>query len=245
MCVFFACFSQAEQVAKSYIIGTEDIEYFPHYGKYSVGSSNFSGYARDIFDLFKVHSNENIIYKPLPIKRLYHSFINQGSVDFKYPDNPNWQVALKPDQQKIYYSAPISHFIDGTFVHIDNVSPNKQDILTLGIIRGFTPEAYLTMIKSGKVKVYEFSRTNKLINALTAKRVDAIYINVDVANYQKQANSQIVFNKTLPYKKGTYHLSTINHPQFIEDINQFLSENQPLIIELSDKYNLVAVNDFD
>ena len=74
--------------AATYSIGTEYIEYYPHYGKTSAESHEFEGYARLFFDDFSIKKDVSIEYTPQPIKRLYLNFLVKQSIDFKYPDSP-------------------------------------------------------------------------------------------------------------------------------------------------------------
>ena len=69
--------NNADSIAKnnptrSYEIGTEDIEYYPHYGRKNSSDDEFSGFARPFFDKFSNEYQLDFQYTPLPIKRLYN-----------------------------------------------------------------------------------------------------------------------------------------------------------------------------
>lgn len=76
--------------------------------------------------------------------------------------------------------------------------------------------------------------------ALEAKRINAIYINVDVAKFQMTNKSiaNLVFREDLPNTKGTYHISTLKHPEIINLIDQYIDENSLFIAELVQKLQL-------
>jgi len=233
----FCCTAQTT----TYLIGTEDIEFYPHYGKLSADSYEFEGYARLFFDDFSLKKDVSIEYVPQPIKRLYVSLLVNKNIDFKYPDSPKWNINQKAKlSNKIYYSDPIISYIDGIFVHQDNVNFTLNNIQVLGVIRGFTPEPFLDEIKSQQINVIEYSRSDHLLMALEAKRVSAVYINIDVANYhiKSKAITSLVFKKDLPFTQGKYHLSTIKHPEIIKLMNQYIEENSVSIRALAEKLQL-------
>ena len=92
------------------IVGVEQVDYLPHYGQDN--RNQYTGFARELFDAFAQHSGYQLLYKPLPVKRLYRAFLTDLSVDFKYPDHPQWKSALKKSQPP-FYSDPVVSYTDG------------------------------------------------------------------------------------------------------------------------------------
>lgn len=228
---------------QTYVVGTEDVEYYPHYGKKAPKSIEFSGYAREFFDDFSRQYLLNISYQPQPIKRLYLNLLVSKSIDFKYPDNPNWGQEVKLNQT-VYYSVPISYYTDGVFVHQDNKNMPFSNIKELGILRGFTPELLMENLELYKTKIRYFSRTSHMLLALKAKSIDAIYVNTDVAFYQiKLLNiPSLIFKSSFPHKTGSYHLSTVKHPHILRKFNKYIEENSEAIGRLRSKYGLSLPN---
>lgn len=239
--------NNAESIAKnkptrSYEIGTEDIEYYPHYGRKNSSDDEFSGFARPFFDKFSNRYQLDFQYTPLPIKRLYNYFLNTKSIDFKYPDNPNWNIKNKQGH-KIFYSDEITYYVDGTFIHQEQ-NPSLK-IKYLGVIRGFTPEPYLAQILANKIIVIEFTRSVHLLSALNLKRIDAAYMNVDVGKFQgskNELNLKVKFCSSLPLTKGSYYLSTIKHPELLVQVNEFIRNNSDFIKRLQQLYKLTVVD---
>ena len=99
-------------LAETAKLGTEDILYFPIYGRENNLSDEFSGFAREFFDEFSTQMDVNIVYVPLPIKRIYKSLMVDQSIDLKFPDNPSWQSIYREDIPLIY-SDPFIQFTDG------------------------------------------------------------------------------------------------------------------------------------
>jgi len=238
---FLICYPCSTIANTTYSIGTEDIEYYPHYGKFSQEGIKFEGIARNILDDFSLKNGISIKYVPQPIKRLYLSLLINKSIDFKYPDSPLWNVNNKAESiNPIYYSKAIVSYFDGVFVHKDNAKYTLNQIKNLGVIRGFTPEPFIGMITNNDINLTEYSTSEYLLRALEAKRVEAVYINIAVAKYQIKSKSikNLVFHKDLPSAKGTYHVSTIKYPQIIELIDRYILENSTFIQGQQDKFQL-------
>lgn len=230
--------------ATTFIIGTENIEYYPHYGKSSLKSNKFEGFARKFFDDFSEKNDLNLIYSPQPINRLYFSLLIAESIDLKYPDSPDWNVYNKAKtNKKIYYSQPISSYIDGVFVR-KGKNVKLKNISRLGIVSGFTPEPFIDDIVNKKIKLFEFSKSDSLFKALQRRIVDAIYINVDVAQYQmiKNGIKDIEFNENLPFTKGYYYTSSIKHPDLIKKIDNYITQNKTYISTLKREFKLSVKN---
>ena len=226
-----------------YVVGTEDIAFFPHYGRRSNTSVELDGFAHGFFLALSEQTGLQLSFNPLPVRRLFHSLLVENDIDFKYPDNPNWQQELK-SLYKVYYSKAISQYIDGTFVHHQNMLYKRSDIRKIGTIRGFTPEPYTGDIAQGDMELIELSQIEHMLNALIQKHVDAVYVNTDVAKYKLDsfALSQqvIAFNPHLPYTVGNYYLSTVKHPSVLKRIDAFIETNPDIIKELINRYQLTT-----
>lgn len=219
------------------VVGVENINYFPHY---SVDNGEYLGVGRDVIDAFAKDSNYEVVYKPLPVKRLFNALV-QGQIDLKYPDNKNWATDIKKDA-KVFYSKKIISYIDGVMVKPLEVGKGKQRIKTLGTVMGFTPFEYIDDIKSQKIKVRENPSFTALLRQTIVGRVDGAYINIDVANYNlnevlKEGGS-LKFDKNLPYTKDYYHLSSVKNPKLVKEFDSWLEKNQDKLSLIKAKYNL-------
>ncbi len=179
-------------------------------------------------------------YLGIPLKRLVFASLNR-EVEFRYPDNAYW----KADQKQGYniaYSDPIVSYVDGTFVRKDRMPMENDDIKTLGTVLGFTPSLYLKLIKSGKIQLLENSNRHGLLRQIENGRIDGGYMSVVVANYQLSLTGKrpatIVFAKHLPFKKSSYHLSSILRPLVIEEFNDFLKNKKTLIDDLKTQFQV-------
>lgn len=232
VCIF-ASFSQADKLR----VGVEKTGFYPYF---SMKKGQYRGFSRDLFDMYSAASGSAITYTAVSVSKLTDDLV-KGKVEFKFPDNASWAQDKKA-AAKVIYSRPVVEFTDGMMVLKSNKGTALDQLRTIGTIRGFTPYPLLDHIKSGKITLKEYSHSPIMIKRLVAGEVDAIYVNIQVANYiiqkQMEGSAEVVFDSGLPHVKDNYHLSTISYPEVIKSFDAFLSSNQPQIQELKDKYGL-------
>lgn len=218
--------------AGDYVVGVENIDYYPHY-KVNV-QGEYEGFGRDLLDSFAEASGHTFEYKPLPVARLMGTFL-AGDVDFKYPDNENWSGDARVGHD-IRYSNPIVDFIDGV------AAPEKIEKLeSISTVLGFTPWAYYDQIQSGAITVHKQDDISKLIRFVMAGRAQGAYFNIDVLKYHLRESGQegaMTFQEHLPYSADYYHFSTISHPDVMDEFNTWLANNPKRVQELKTKYRL-------
>ena len=223
--------------AEEYVIGVENIEYYPLYAK---REGKYAGFARALFDAFAERSEHTFQYKPLPIKRLFKGFFD-GDLDFKFPDSPYWKQDSKKDKNVIY-SDSVVEYVDGVLVKPDKLGKGKESLHSLGVLRGFTAWDFLSDIQEKKISLREVNSLEALIKMAKSGRVDGVYFNVIVANYFQEKTlfdkGGVLFDKSLPHTRSHYYLSSIKHPRVIAEFNQFLATNQSLVASLKAKYEV-------
>jgi len=225
--------------AEEYIIGVEKLNFLPYY---SGVDDEYFGYARDILDAFANQYGHQFKYNPLPVERLFLAFINK-QVDFKFPDSPNWQQSIK-QQHSVVYSKTVAPFVDGIMMNPKRMIHSSLSFKKLGTIRGFTPWPFMAQIKRGDLRVSENNSISGLLMQTVLQRVEGSYINVAVAEYHlnnilKKPNT-LVFNPDLAHDKGDYFLSTIKHPQIIEQFNSWLQQNSAYVLDMQKKWNIIG-----
>lgn len=223
--------------AETYKVGVEDIDYYP---VYTTRDGQYSGFAKDLLDMFAEAQGHKFEYKAYPIARLIGTFV-EGQVDFKFPDNPNWAGDAKKGKT-VHYSEPAQPYTDGTLVLPKHKGKGLDALGKLGIVRGFTPWDYLGSIEQGKVQLNEVSNVEAMMNLGLSERVGGVYFNVDVARHvlaeQLKKPGGLEFDDTLPHTKSQYHLSTIKHPELIEQFNVWLAANADKVEKLRKQYGL-------
>ena len=219
------------------LIGVENQQYLPLY-TYEKGI--YQGFARELLDAFAQDRGYRIEYRALPVPRLYASFL-AGELDFKFPDNASWKQDLRAGKQ-IHYSDPVLAGIDGTSVRPDRIRVAADRVRRLGTMSGFTPWAWMERLRTGSTTLSENTRLDALIHQALAGRVDGVYANVAVINYQLdhvlKRPGALVFNPDLPYSRDNYHLASVKHPQVISEFNAWLKTNRDRVAQLKRKFGV-------
>ncbi|ARU55818.1 family 3 extracellular solute-binding protein [Oleiphilus messinensis] len=219
----------------TYVLGIEQLNYFPHY---SSQHGVVTGFAKEFFDEFAKASNIKLTIKPLPVKRLYQN-LGAGQIDLKYPSNPNWKSQFTAGQQ-LYFSKPIVSTQDVSFVRNEW---DDENLSHLGTIVGFTiPIGYQAKIKTHELHLTEVNRISSLINMLLIGRLDAIYINREVGLFYIQEHlrksPQPTIDYQLPNVALDFHVSSISQPDLITCLDHFLKKSETRILQIKTKYNV-------
>ncbi len=227
--------------ASENIIFTVGVQAFKEYLPYSeYKDGKYTGFNREILDLFASTKGYTFKYRAYPIKRLYREYL-QEKIDLKYPDNSYWSFELKKEKD-IKYSDPVVEYIDGVMILPENKGKGVNNIKNLGVLAGFTPFAYLKMIKTGAIKKAEIFNYERLLRLVILKRVDGAYSNVAVSHYYldhllKDRNA-LVFDPDLPHTRSHRHLSSFKHPKIIDEFNIFLREHHTIIKKMKMEYKV-------
>ena len=225
----------ADTQKEAYVVGVEYIEYLPHY---TVKNGEYSGFAREMFDLFCTWAGIRFEYRALPVNRLFSELVEK-KIDFKYPDNPRWHVDIKKDRG-VVYSDIVEEYLAGAVVLPGQKGLGVENVKALGAILGFTPLPFMPYINAGKMTIHPNQHFDSLLKQAILGRLDAVYLDINVASYQLreilQQPDALVFDPGLPYSKSFYSLSTIQHPGMIKRFNRFLVEKKGDINALKLKY---------
>ncbi len=229
--------------AASYTVGVENIDYYPHY---AVRNGQYVGYARDVLDRFSAVSGHQFKYVILPVKRLSIAFLNDHSIDFKFPDNRHWVPELRANQ-RVFYSNRVIDAVEGTMVLPQRKGQDRSSIRILGTILGFTPVPYLEEIQRGTIRVSENNDFVGLMQQTLLGRVDAAYINIEVGEEilatRLNRPGALVFDPKLPNKSSGFSLSSLEHADIILQFNQFLADEISLQTQLCKKYKMKCVDE--
>lgn len=214
----------------TFVIGVENVAYLP---AYTTENGEYKGYMRELMDEFAHDKGYRFEYRPLPVPRLYATFFS-GQIDFKLPDAPEWQADARKGHD-VAYSEPLAAYVDGANVLPELKDAKQEQIRTLGTVSGFTPWGWTDAIKTNRTSLSENASFTALVQQVLAKRVDAAYASVAVVNYQLDKLGMpgaLVFNEHLPSGRGAYRLSTLNHPEVIRELNDWLRQNQAKVARL-------------
>lgn len=219
---------------RTLVVGVEELDYFP---SYAIRKGEYVGAAREIFDAFAQAKGYHFVYRPLPIKRLYAELLS-GGIDLKFPDNPDWAPDVKQGH-KIAYSAPVIGYVDGVLVRPENLGRGVDGVRTLGTVSGFTPFAWLDLIRDGRVQVKENPRMDLLLRQVTLERLDGAYASVAVANHLLEDTlgmpGALVFDAALPHSRDYYRLSTLRHSAVVAEFDAWMAANAATVKAIKDR----------
>ncbi len=223
---------------QNFTVGLENLDYLPYY-QASMSDKKPTGFGVELIELFASKYNYSVQFKVYPVRRLLSNLL-AGKIDFKYPDSPNWSPALKKSHG-LYYSDSSVEIIDGILTLEKYRELLLDEFTRLGSIRGFKPWPYMGAIQQRDLTLMEASSMDQLIRQLRKGRVQGIYINTNVGIDYAAHNFdglKLYWNKSLPFGRDNFSLSTIKHPQIIEKFNLFLMTYQKEISRLKQKYQL-------
>lgn len=223
---------------KTLVVGVEAIQFHPHY--WLSIDQQFKGYASELFEKFGETHGYEIVFKPYPPEALLAALID-GEVDMKYPDHPAWGSSAK-EGFDLQYSEPVVAIADGSLVNPRRHRQGIDNVSVIGTVSGFSPWVYSEFIDSGRIEVRKYDSLKNLTRAAIKNEVDAVYFNVIVATYFIDNLSTLPFilefDDTLPFVKDFFHVSTVNHPEVVEAMNEFLSNEASWLGELKDRYGV-------
>lgn len=223
--------------AQSFSVGVELQPYMPYS---NVQDGEYLGYGRDLLDAFAAYQGYQFSYRPLPVRRLLNDFLG-GRVDFKYPDNPRWNADLKKGYP-VHFSQAATPAIDGVLVKPQFVGQGPTRLRRLGTQRGFTPWPYLADIQTGRIILIQANQIDSLLAMALSDRVDGVYLNPQVVRHHLLRNGKsgdaLVFDPGLAYQDDHYFLSSIKHPEVIEQFNAFLSSQAELVRALKQRHGI-------
>ncbi len=240
LALFNVCKAAEKPTEKGIIrIGVEDVNYYPLYAFDRAGET-YTGYARELLDAFASKYHYTFEYHGLPIKRLFKKYF-RNEVDVKFPDSPKWKKSQK-EKYRIHYTLSVIQFKEVMFVNFTNKNIKLVDFNNLGIVRGFTPWKFLSLINSGQMKVTESSKPESLLKMVSTGRVQGAMLDENVGRYlikKMGGGLPLTVNPNLmDISEGNFYLSSIHYPELVDQFNEFMTMESELIRELQEKYGI-------
>ena len=235
---FFLLSLTAYAKKDTYVIGVEQLDYYP---EYTYLKGEYGGYSRAVFDRFSLYSGLQFIFEPRPVARLHEEFLTGRFLDFKYPSNPLWNIKGKTDVM-LSYSDAIVRARDGVMVLPQRKGLGLDQLKRIGAVRSFTLPQYQQRINEGKLTILSSNDFVSLLDMVLHGRVQGAYTNIRVARYQLEyvlkRPGDLVFDPSLPFMEVDYSLATIHHPKLIKQFNQFLHDERETLRELRESFGL-------
>jgi ABC-type amino acid transport substrate-binding protein len=230
------CISYATSAAQ-FTVGTENIDYFPHY-RFDGGQDQ--GYIWAVLEAFAKHKGHKISYVAYPIKRLHQELLDKN-IDFLYPDNPKWASADRQQQNK-YFSKPIITAFGSTMVLPARVNKGLKEFRSLAVPHGFTSIMYADLVVQHKVSLLDVADAISALQMVLAGRVDGADVELNVAEHLLDKLAQphaLVFDPSLPFDPVSFHLSSVEHSEIIKQFDDFINNNQNFIRDMKNHYQLL------
>ncbi len=224
---------------RTLVVGVEELDYMP---MYSTAGGEYHGVGRDILDAFARDAGYTLVYKALPVPRLYASFF-AGQVDLKFPDNAGWKAEDRDGKEIFYTAAPLVVNVDASMVKPEDLGKGPDAVKVLGIVIGFSPWAWTDRINDSTVTVVENPDFAALLRQVVADRVDAAYASVPVMRLQSREifghDDALVFDPSLPYAKADFHVSSLSRPEVIAEMDAWMADHVQEIVDLRAKYGIM------
>lgn len=222
--------------AKSYIVGAQNIHYYPHY---DFQSNVDKGIGWAILEAYAADSGHTFNYHAMPILRLQRELV-KGNVDFVYPDNPKWYDA-PGNHEKKYYSTPLVRALGGTIVHPEDSNNAIDKIKRIAMPLGFTPVNWQKRVDNEQTKLVSVNDSITALQMLQKRRVDAANLEYNVVQYIASITPELgpfTLAPGLPHDDVGFMLSTIKHPGLVADLSSFIEHNPDIIQSIYSKYQI-------
>ena len=224
--------------AQEFIIGVEEVSYYPLYD-FSATDTNRPSYSKDLLTAFFEQHKYSYRFVALPIKRFNLWYVEQG-IDFKFPDNVRWRDEDQ-NQLNITFSQSAIKLMAGSYVLKSNANYKRDDIKKLGTIFGFVPTLWFDKVESKELELIEENSPFGIVKHILHGNIDATNIDSNVIRHNLKLVDNpkaIVLNKNIKHEIYSYHLSSIKHPKIIKQFDAFLQNNPKLIQQLKQKHGI-------
>ncbi|WNF46777.1 transporter substrate-binding domain-containing protein [Pseudomonas sp. SG20056] len=240
LCIILACWLYSTlALADPLRVGLENHDYYPYYS--AVEGQSIDGYCIALLQAFAKREGLELELRPQPVNRLYRNLLSGQNLDLLFPDNPAWPREAR-DGRALYYSQPVVEIVDATLVRPTRLGQGLTAIKRLGIVRGFTAEAWQPLLAKGGIELVEVQDIHSLIRMLERGRLDAIYANPRVVQHQLRQlgldAAHVQLDPQLPQVNTSFHLSSYQHADLIKRFDRFLLEDATQLSQLRQQFNL-------
>lgn len=229
-------FAAHAQPSRTFIVGTQNFDYFPHY---NFNSQRDKGFAWAVLQAFAKEQGIRFEYMPLPTARLERELL-KGTIDFAYPDNARWTRDEK-DSHKKSYSTPVALSVAGTMVRKERQGRGMDAFKTLAYPKGFVPAKWLPVFEQNPIRVFKTTDAKTSLQAVIMGNADGADIEYHVSQHLLSVIGQperLVLDPELPISFVDFKLSTRFHGDILSAFNAFMRGHQAEIERLRTHYGL-------
>ncbi|MBU3023874.1 hypothetical protein [Aestuariibacter sp. A3R04] len=222
--------------SKTYVVASQNFNYFPHY---HFSSNEDKGFIWALLETYTKYSGDKFIYVSLPVKRLQTELV-KGTVDIIYPDNPIFRPAYLEPKNK-YYSHTIVETISCVAVKPTFDFSSKNDIHRLSLPAGFATMDWGGLITQGAIKLIEVTSSLQALQYVDRGKADGTEIDYFVMRHLSKSSPSIdrfAVGVHLPKKMTEFKIATIKHRDLVSKIEAFMNANPTLIENLKIQYGI-------
>lgn len=182
------------------------------------------GLAVSILDSFAKSEGLKFQYVPLNYHRGLKELQN-GSIDFLFPDGPNQQSILKEDQL-LYYSDNVFEYLEG-LVTLSPCPDSLKGLKSLGSLTERYPFIFNPEIIRNKVGLDQHLTNYKILELVLKERISAGYM-ADSEFFYLQKNNEafnkLAFCNNLKTDMRALNISSAKWPSILQRLNQYLKK---------------------
>ena len=245
-CLWVFLSAQGSVSGKNYVVGVENLNMLPYYGFEATDKEfkNFMGLIKDVLEAYEAKSGHHFIYRAYPNHRLFKEYL-KGSMDFKFPSNPEWRMEQKKSSGlDFYYTQALLPFMDGLIVRKDKKGQALGGALKkLEVVRGWTPWLVIDLVNNGTLKKSESHDVVSGLKKVSSGRSDIALGNIGHFHYLRSQHENglgqdLVWDQSLTHKLAAYHMGSLEHPEVLKDLDKFVETSGDLLTQLRDKWGV-------
>lgn len=236
-CCLLSSVSIFAESTKPLVIGSQNIDYFPHY---HFGAKQDKGFAWALLETFAQSQNLQFEYQSFPIKRLQLE-LSKGNIDFVYPDNPRWYPNQASTNGKTY-SVGLVTSTNGTIVRKGNKDLGLSQFKSLALPFGFTPVKWQQLDIFDRIRKVTTPDAHSALKMVQLGRVDGADVEYNVMRHTQsylKGEKRLVMDRSLPYSEVDFMLSSVKHPQIIRKLTQYIVNNPEQVKRLRERYGIM------
>ncbi|WP_269518743.1 transporter substrate-binding domain-containing protein [Alteromonas sp. BMJM2] len=227
--------------AERFIVGAQNLSYFPHY---DFDSDVDKGVGWAILEAFSDATGHEFIYVALPIRRLQME-LAKGNIDFVYPDSKRWYNNITNNNDKSF-SLPLTQAVTGTIVKKKKAGRGIAAVKNLAMPLGFTPVNWQERVNNGDTLLTSVKDVPQGFALLQQEKVDALDLEYHVAQFSTASLPQyddVTLDLTLPHNEVSFSISTLRQQTIIDELNRFITSNPKLIESIRIKYSIIPLSE--
>ena len=191
--------------AATLVVAAEDIDYLPFH---AVGQQPPRGFFVELIERFAAAEGHEVVWRPLPIRRLARLRRRMDQVDLIYPANPGWRSG--EEGAPVHYSAPVLQIVGGTMVRPEQRTMPLSAFRRLSLPRGFTPIEWQPLIDAGVVELLATADATAALTMVLRGRADGADVEYHVARHlleQIGRPDALVLADSLPLSTTAFHVA--------------------------------------